>query len=97
MMLRRRAQAVVQAENIAARSPLIEAWKTQMKNFLLVVGMRFADDAVLYIPVVFTLSYLKLQGYPGDVGLVGVFLAAAAQVFSFPSLDRCPIVSAGVP
>ena len=46
--------------------------------------MRFADNAVLYIPVVFTLSYLKLRGYPGDVGLIGVFLAAAAQVIFIP-------------
>jgi MFS family permease len=74
----------IQAENKVARSPLIEVWRTQMKSFLLVVGMRFADNAVLYIPVVFTLSYLKLRGYPSDVGLIGVFLAAAAQVIFIP-------------
>jgi MHS family shikimate/dehydroshikimate transporter-like MFS transporter len=39
---------------------------------------------VLYIPVVFTLSYLKLRGQSGDVGLIGVFLAAAAQVVFIP-------------
>src|SRR5262249_47576159 len=47
-------------------------------------GMRFADNAVLYIPVVFTLGYLKLHGQPSDVGLIGVFLAAAAQVIFIP-------------
>ena len=66
----------IQAENKVVRSPLTEVFRTQMKSLLLVVGMRFADNAVLYIPVVFTLSYLKLRGLSGDVGLVGVFLAA---------------------
>ena len=74
----------IQAENRVARSPLIEVCRTQMKSLLLVVGMRFADNAVLYIPVVFTLSYLKLHGHRSDVGLIGVFLAAAAQVIFIP-------------
>jgi MFS transporter, MHS family, shikimate and dehydroshikimate transport protein len=74
----------IQAENKVARSPLIEVYRTQLKSLLLVVGMRFADNAVLYIPVVFTLSYLKQRGYQSDVGLIGVFLAAAAQVIFIP-------------
>ena len=74
----------IQAEKKIARSPLAEVCRTQMKSLLLVVGMRFADNAVLYIPVVFTLGYLKLHGLPSDVGLVAVFLAAAAQVIFIP-------------
>lgn len=74
----------IQAENKVVRSPLIEVFRTQLKSLLLVVGMRFADNAVLYIPVVFTLSYLKLHGQSGNVGLIGVFLAAAAQVIFIP-------------
>jgi len=75
----------IQAENKVSRSPLIEVCKTQMKSLLLVLGMRFADNAILYIPVVFTLSYLKLHGHlSGDIGLIGVFLAAAAQVICIP-------------
>jgi MFS transporter, MHS family, shikimate and dehydroshikimate transport protein len=74
----------IQAENKVSRSPLVEVCKTQMKSLLLVLGMRFADNAVLYIPVVFTLSYLKLHGYGSDVGLIGVLLAAAAQVVFIP-------------
>jgi MFS transporter, MHS family, shikimate and dehydroshikimate transport protein len=74
----------IQAENKVARSPLMEVCRTQLKSLLLVVGMRFADNAVLYIPVVFTLSYLKLHGVSSDVGLTGVFLAAAAQVVFIP-------------
>jgi len=75
----------IQAENKVSRSPLIEVFKTQMKSLLLVLGMRFADNAILYIPVVFTLSYLKLHGHLGsDVGLIGVLLAAAAQVVFIP-------------
>lgn len=75
----------IQAENKVARSPLIQVCRTQMKSLLLVLGMRFADNAVLYIPVVFTLSYLKLHGHlSGDVGLIGVFLAAATQVIFIP-------------
>ena len=74
----------IQAENKVVRSPLAEVFRTQLKSLLLLVGMRFADNAVLYIPVVFTLSYLKLHGQNGDVGLIGVFLAAAAQVVFIP-------------
>jgi MFS transporter, MHS family, shikimate and dehydroshikimate transport protein len=75
----------IQTENKVARSPLVEVLKTQPKSLLLVLGMRFADNAVLYIPVVFTLSYLKLHVHlSGNVGLVGVFLAAAAQVIFIP-------------
>jgi MFS transporter, MHS family, shikimate and dehydroshikimate transport protein len=75
----------IQTQNKLARSPLIEVLKTQPKSLLLVLGMRFADNAVLYIPVVFTLSYLKLHVHlSGNVGLIGVFLAAAAQVIFIP-------------
>jgi MHS family shikimate/dehydroshikimate transporter-like MFS transporter len=75
----------IQTENKVARSPLAEVFRTQLKSLLLVVGMRFADNAVLYIPVVFTLGYLKLHSNLGsDVGLIGVFLAAAAQVIFIP-------------
>lgn len=75
----------IQAQKKVARSPLIEVLKTQPKSLCLVLGMRFADNAVLYIPVVFTLSYLKLHAHlSSDVGLIGVFLAAAAQVVCIP-------------
>jgi MFS family permease len=74
----------IQAENKVARSPLTEVFRTQLKSLLLVVGMRFADNAILYIPVVFTLSYLKLHGQSGEIGLIAVFLAAAAQVIFIP-------------
>jgi MFS transporter, MHS family, shikimate and dehydroshikimate transport protein len=75
----------IQTENKLARSPLIEVLRTQLKSLLLVLGMRFADNAVLYVPVVFTLSYLKLHVHlSGNVGLIGVFLAAAAQVIFIP-------------
>lgn len=78
----------IQAENKVARSPLIEVFRTQLKSLLLVVGMRFADNAILYIPVVFTLSYLKLHGHGGNVGLIAVFLAAAAQVIFIPIFGK---------
>jgi MHS family shikimate/dehydroshikimate transporter-like MFS transporter len=75
----------IQKENKASRSPLMEVLRTQPKSVLVVLGMRFADNAVLYIPVVFTLSYLKLHEHMGGgAGLIGVFLAAAAQVVFIP-------------
>lgn len=75
----------IQKENKVTRSPLAEVFKTQPKSFLVVLGLRFADNAVLYIPVAFTLSYLKNHEHLGsNVGLVGVFLAAAAQVATIP-------------
>jgi len=75
----------IQKENKVSRAPLAEVFKTQLKSFFLVLGMRFADNAVLYIPVVFTLSYLKLhKDLDTNVGLIGVFLAAAVQVVAIP-------------
>ena len=75
----------VQKENKVARSPLAEVFRNEPKSFLAVLGMRFADNAVLYIPVVFTLSYLQTEhGLDSNVGLIGVFLAAGVQVATIP-------------
>jgi len=79
----------IQTEKKVARSPLTEVLRTQLKSLLLVLGMRFADNAILYIPVVFTLSYLKLHTkLNSNVGLVAVFLAAAAQVIFIPLFGK---------
>jgi MFS transporter, MHS family, shikimate and dehydroshikimate transport protein len=74
----------VQEENKVVRSPLIEVLKTQPRSFLAVLGMRFADNAVLYIPVAFTLTYLAEAGVSDSVGLTGVMLAAAVQALTIP-------------
>ncbi|HWM00683.1 MAG TPA: MFS transporter [Nocardioidaceae bacterium] len=74
----------VQKENKVVRSPLVEVLKTQPKSFLAVLGMRFADNAVLYIPVAFTLTYLAEMGLDSSVGLTGVLLAAGVQVITIP-------------
>jgi MFS transporter, MHS family, shikimate and dehydroshikimate transport protein len=74
----------VQKENKVVRSPLVEVLKTQPKSFLAVLGMRFADNAVLYIPVAFTLTYLAELGLDSSVGLTGVLLAAGVQVVTIP-------------
>ncbi|MGH3314745.1 MAG: MFS transporter [Nocardioidaceae bacterium] len=74
----------VQKENKVVRSPLVEVLKTQPRSFLAVLGMRFADNAVLYIPVAFTLTYLAEMGLDSSVGLTGVLLAAAVQVVTIP-------------
>jgi MFS transporter, MHS family, shikimate and dehydroshikimate transport protein len=74
----------VQKENKVVRSPLVEVLKTQPKSFLAVLGMRFADNAVLYIPVAFTLTYLAEMGLDSSVGLTGVLIAAAVQVITIP-------------
>ncbi|MCW2900081.1 MAG: transporter, metabolite:H+ symporter family protein [Streptosporangiaceae bacterium] len=75
----------IQKEKKVVRSPLAEVLRTQPKSFLVVLGLRFADNAVLYIPVTFTLSYLKSHDQLGSgVGLIGVFLASAAQVATIP-------------
>ncbi|MFJ2034187.1 MFS transporter [Streptosporangium sp. NPDC087985] len=74
----------VQKEKRVARSPLMEVLRGDLKSFLVVLGMRFADNAVLYIPVTFALVYLKGKDVPGWVGLAGVFLAAAVQVATIP-------------
>jgi MHS family shikimate/dehydroshikimate transporter-like MFS transporter len=61
--------------------------KTQLKSFLVVLGMRFADNAVLYIPVTFSLAYLKTHGQlNSNTGLVGVFIAAVVQTVTIPLL-----------
>jgi MFS transporter, MHS family, shikimate and dehydroshikimate transport protein len=74
----------VQKENKVVRSPLVEVLKTQPKSFLAVLGMRFADNAVLYIPVAFTLTYLAELGLDSSVGLTGVLIAAGVQVITIP-------------
>lgn len=74
----------VQKENKVVRAPLLEVLRTQPKSFLCVLGMRFADNAVLYIPVTFTLAYLADAGVSDSVGLIGVLLAAAVQVLTIP-------------
>ena len=87
----------VQQENKVVRSPLIEVLRTAPKSFLAVLGMRFADNAVLYIPVAFTLTYLAEAGISDCTsGLTGVMLAAAVQVTDDPAL-RCAFRQARPP
>lgn len=75
----------VQKEHKVARAPLIEVLRTELKSFLVVLGMRFADNAVLYIPITFSLAYLKTHGQlSANTGLVGVFLAALVQTVTIP-------------
>ncbi|MQA78452.1 MAG: MFS transporter [Streptosporangiales bacterium] len=74
----------VQKEEKVVRSPLAEVLRSQPKSFLAVLGMRFADNAVLYIPVAFTLTYLSEANMSSSVGLIGVLLAAAVQVVAIP-------------
>jgi MHS family shikimate/dehydroshikimate transporter-like MFS transporter len=77
----------IQKEHKVARAPLVEVLKTQLKSFLVVLGMRFADNAVLYIPVTFSLAYLKTHGQlNSNTGLVGVFIAAVVQTVTIPLL-----------
>jgi MHS family shikimate/dehydroshikimate transporter-like MFS transporter len=75
----------VQKEHKVARAPIAEVLKTQPKSFLVVLGMRLADNAVLYIPVTFSLAYLKARGHlDSNTGLVGVFIAAIVQTVTIP-------------
>ena len=75
----------VQKEHKVARAPVAEVLKTHLKSFLVVLGMRFADNAVLYIPVTFSLAYLKAQGHlDSNTGLIGVFIAAIVQTVMIP-------------
>ena len=74
----------VQKENRVSRSPLAEVLRESPKSFFAVLGMRFADNAVLYIPVAFTLTYLADKGIPSRVGLIGVLLASGVQVVMIP-------------
>jgi MFS transporter, MHS family, shikimate and dehydroshikimate transport protein len=75
----------VQKEHKVARAPIAEVLKTQPKSFLVVLGMRFADNAVLYIPVTFALAYLKARGnLDSNTGLIGVFIAAIVQTITIP-------------
>ena len=61
------------------RSPLIEVCKTQMESLLLWWHGVRRTTPFSTSPWSSALSYLKLHGHPGDVGLIGVFLAAAAE------------------
>jgi MFS family permease len=68
-----------------ARTPLVEAVRTQWKSILLVIGMRVCENACGYIISVFALSYATTQlGLPRSVVLPGLMLAALVQFVITP-------------
>jgi MHS family shikimate/dehydroshikimate transporter-like MFS transporter len=68
-----------------ARMPLLDAVRTYPKSILLVIGMRFSENACGYIFSVFVLSYVTQQlGLSSSVAYAGVMIAAAVQFFISP-------------
>jgi metabolite-proton symporter len=68
-----------------ARNPLLDVLRDAPKSLLAVIGARFADNAVLYIGITFVLTYIAQQlQITGNVGLIGVLLAAIVQIFAIP-------------
>ena len=68
-----------------ARMPLVDAVRTYPKSILLVIGMRFSENACGYIFSVFVLSYVTQQlGMSSSVAYAGVMIAAAVQFFISP-------------
>jgi MHS family shikimate/dehydroshikimate transporter-like MFS transporter len=68
-----------------ARMPLLDAVRAYPKSILLVIGMRFSENACGYIFSVFVLTYVTQQvGLSSSVAYAGVMIAAAVQFFISP-------------
>lgn len=86
-----------------ARRPLVEVLRTQPRELLIAVGVRFAEGGNYYVFTVFILTYITQQlDLPRQAGLTGVMLAAALNIAVLPlwgalsdRLGRKPVFIAG--
>jgi len=68
-----------------ARSPLKEVLRSQWRQVLLVVGIKYAENAGFYILTAYVLSYAKARA-PGLDGMVqrGIVVGAIVEAFTIP-------------
>jgi len=86
-----------------AGKPIAELMRNQLRNVLLGVGMRFAENGTFYILTVFVLSYVEgFLKMPRSTALAGVTLSAFIGLFTTPAygalsdrLGRRPVYLGG--
>ena len=67
------------------RSPIGHALRTQPRSFAVVIGARFAENALGYLFPTWSISYLSVQlGYPRTTALIAVTIATCAQFVMVP-------------
>ncbi len=85
------------------KTPFVEVFKRHPKNVFLAMGARFAENACFYIFSLWVLAYAtKNLGVEKQTVLLGVWIAAAVQIFAIPGfgllsdrLGRRPVYLAG--
>jgi MFS family permease len=76
----------VQESQTEAQMPILDVVRYDLKNVLLAMGMRMAENGIFYVLTVFVLTYVTQQlGLPRGTVLIGVIIAAAVSLFSTPA------------
>lgn len=85
------------------RRPIVTAVRDYPREVLLAAGIRFADNVIYYVFGTFALTYIANElGLPRSVGLIGVLVASALELFTMPffgalsdRVGRRPVVLGG--
>ena len=76
-----------ESEGIAqeTKTPVFEAIRRHPRNFLVVIGARFAENGFAYLFPVFAVGFaVNTLGVPTSVTLMAVVIASAVQVVAIP-------------
>ncbi len=77
--------ANVKQASTQARTPVLEAIRTEPKSVLVVIGARMAEHVVLYLYAVFMLTYVSQQlELPSSTALLGVVVASLVSLATIP-------------
>ena len=77
--------------------PILDVLRTYLKNALLAMGMRIAENGTFYILTAFVLTYIVEEvGLEQGTGLTGVIIAAAIGLFTVPFFGGSRTASGGV-
>ncbi len=90
-------------KNDVSEAPFFEVFSKHPKNVVLAMGARFAENACFYIFSVWVLAYAtNYLGVQKQTVLMGVWVAAAVQIFAIPGfgllsdrLGRRPVYLGG--
>ncbi len=85
------------------KTPFVEVFRRHPRNVFLAMGARFAENACFYIFSVWVLAYATENlGVARQTVLMGVWIAAAVQIFAIPGfgllsdrIGRRPVYLAG--
>lgn len=81
--------ARVKQKRVISRLPILDVVRKYPRNMLLAMGARFAENACFYIFSVFVLSFSTEQlGLSKQRVLIGVWIAAAVQLFAIPAFGQ---------